>query len=89
MWARPPVSRAASMTWAIATFSASRGREARKSANFCPCAVGAVAMTPWSSAWTMRRPSKLAISARSAVISAGVSGGNSSTPESSRKHLNP
>ncbi len=89
MCARPPVARAASMTRPIATFSASRGREARKSANLRPEAVGASAMTAWSSAWTMRRPSKPAISARSVSISTGVSGGNSSTPESSRKHLKP
>ena len=50
---------------------------------------GAAAMTSGSSAWTMSRPSKVASSVSAARSPASSSGGNSGTPESSRKHLKP
>lgn len=87
--ARAPVQRARSMTSAIAKFSAPRGRERRKVSYFAPCGVGAFSMARESSACTIMTASNVASSAMSRSISSASSGGNSSTPECSRKHLKP
>ena len=89
MWARAPVSRAASTTWAMARSSASLGREARNPAYRGPAADGDASIVSRSSAWTITRPSNPATSARAALRPEASRGGNSSTPECSRKHLKP
>ena len=83
------VQRGRSITSAMARFSAPRGREARKRAYCSPSACGAWSMARASSAWTIMSESKVFSSARSFSISSASSGGNSSTPECSRKHLKP
>ena len=89
MWVRHPVRRVCSSSIVMARCSASGGREARKSAYRRPRAAGAAAITSASSACAMSSPPKLAISVIAAPSWARSSGGNSSTPEGSRKHLKP
>ena len=89
MCARAPVRRAASITAEIATCSATRGREARKSAYSRLCGCGAASISDASSACTMSIDRASASTAIARSISSAVTGGNSSTPDSTRKHLNP
>ncbi len=87
MCARPPVLRAVSMTRSIARSSAAGGREARKPAYARPCGQDSRASS--SSACTIiSAPSREVSPIASAKSGAGRCG-NSSTPESSRKHLKP
>ena len=86
---RHPVTRDCSMRCWMARFSACRGLEARNSEYARPPAFAAWSISSGSSAWTMSNPSNAAISRIAASTSAGDSAGNSSTPECSKKHLNP
>ena len=88
-WARPPVSRAASMTRSIARSSAAGGRDARKPAYAGPCGARR-SMASASSACTIISAPSRAVSAIACAEARRRSRcGNSSTPESSRKHLKP
>ena len=73
----------------MAVSSASRGREARKSAYLWPLFCGAAARWCGSSACTISRPSNPAISARDRASCSWSSSGNSSTPEGDRNALKP
>ncbi len=77
------------MSPAIAVTSADSGREATKSVYFADGTVGAASMVEASSAWTITSPSKVATSCIAARSWAASTGGNSSTPDGSRKHLKP
>ncbi len=86
-WTRAPARAAASATVRTADASADGGREATNSANDGPPSCG-VSPSP-SSACTRSRPSMRASSVSASRRPAASSGGNSGTPESSRKHLTP
>ena len=73
----------------IARSSAAAGRERRYVAYEGPPGAGAAAITSASSAWAISSAPSRAASAIAAARPAGSSGGNSGTPESTRKHLKP
>ena len=90
MCSRHPVQRAASITSAIARFSAPRGREARKPPYPRPAALGACSRACAVLGVHDHQPVEFGDGSRiAATNSAGSRCGNSSTPESARKHLNP
>src|SRR5215203_558659 len=73
----------------MATFSAPRGREARKFAYRLPNGSGAREIALESSACTIVRAPYVRKTARYSSSCSSLRNGNSSTPECSRKHLNP
>ncbi len=89
MCTRASNRRACARSCAIAVSSASRGREARKSAYRGPLHGGAAARWCGSSACTISSPSKAAISARARASRSWSRCGNSSTPEGDRNALKP
>src|ERR1700689_4090285 len=86
IWARPPVAAAALITFSIARRSATGGRDATNEPKSRPDAGLTSAA---SSACTISSASMAASSPSTDRRSVGSSGGNSGTPESIRKHLNP
>ncbi len=86
---RAPVSRAPSSSRPIAVVSAASGRLSRKSAYARLGGAGDAARTAASSACTISNAPRRATSRSTACSPAGSSGGNSSTPDGDRKHLNP